>query len=144
MDLLKDFKHITSTIDLERSKPVFDCIFDMCQQEFEIHEWIAEENTKLSCRPYHEWVCTDTHVGIDVWYMSGVVVCISFQPYRKSNTEYYWVDAEKRSSVYKYLMELVAKNEDEPVFKSISEMGDVISRARAIDHKRHEKLYEPD
>lgn len=89
-------KEILETIDT--SKMVDDVPFyDMCEKQFRLYEYISQnsDNIRLKSCPYHTWVCTDTRVGIEVLYFDGKPVCITTQPYRKSDTTYHWLSKKR-------------------------------------------------
>ena len=72
----------------------------LCEREFEIYEFEQpKENERLTYCYYHRWICTDTEVGIRVWYLDDEPVCISWQPYRKSNETFGWISKDKFNEV---------------------------------------------
>lgn len=133
-------QQIISTIKFDATKIQYHDHYDMCETEFEIYEWLEQKEDRLGFLPYHTWICTDTGVGINVLYLDLQPVAISYQMYRKSGTEYYWIDAQSKKDVFDYLTSLRSIAEDENV-QTIDEMGDILASANSIDYKQHEAFY---
>jgi hypothetical protein len=53
------------------------------------------------------WMCTDTLVGFFAYFFDYELVCISFQPYRKSNMELHWVSKEAANKVKKFMLAIM-------------------------------------
>lgn len=128
-------KNIIDTIDTDSAKIEYD-IYALCEEEFQIYEWIEQE--KLGYRNYYSWICTDTEVGIRVWYFNEEVVAISFKPYRKYNTDFYWKDKGTRDKVFIYIKSLI-EAESDPC-DTFDNMADIVSFAKQIDFKQFEKF----
>lgn len=134
-------KEILETIDT--SKMEDDCfvdIYSMCESEFEIYEWLNQpkDNVRLTCCYYHSWTCTDTEVGIRVWYLDNNPVCISWQPFRKSNEEFGWLSQEAFDGVKAYIVSL-QDNEVKASILSDDKVNSVALFFDSIEHKKFEQ-----
>ena len=150
VDLLKHFKiksmttinDILSTIDKSKMETKFVDIYPMCESEFEIYEYISQpdDDVRLTYCYYHSWICTDTMVGIRVWYFEGNPVCISSKPYRKYDEDFAWLSAECFNLVRSYALSL----KDESCFAftvaADKDVSDVVNKFKAIDYKQFEKI----
>ena len=88
-------KKILDSVDTSKIESWTD-ISGMADKEFEIHDYPFQEEGKeriTSCY-YYSWICTDTKVGILVYYLDGTPVCISFKPYRKASVDFFWLSEE--------------------------------------------------
>jgi len=74
--------------------------------EFEIYDFLEIDN-RLTKKYYESWICTDTQVGIAVYFLDGEVVCISWQPYRKSTEEFWFVSEELGQKLHDYFLSLL-------------------------------------
>ena len=129
---------ILKTIDTSKMERTFVDFHEMCEKEFEIFEFLTQpENLRLTYCYYHTWMCTDTYVGIRVWYLDNVEACISFKPYRKYDEKFYWLSTEDFKETYEYALSL--RDEDKPKHKTVEDMeDDIFSIADSIDHKKFE------
>src|ERR1035437_3625894 len=75
-------------------------------KEFYIYENLSDENERLKSVFYQKWVCTDTHVGGRIYFLDNEAVCLSFQPFRKSDETFYWISKETFEKTHKYLLSL--------------------------------------
>lgn len=66
-----------------------------------------ESNTHLRQHWIECWQCTDTWVGISVWYMNDVLVAVQSQPYRKSDPEIEFISEDSAAAVKRYLETLI-------------------------------------
>ena len=101
------FKKIIDTIDMENSHKEYEISYEIGCSEFDIHEWHDDKTKRLYSLPYHEWLCTDTHVGIYVILLDDEIVGVSFKPYRKYDTTYYWVDSVSKDKVHQHILSLI-------------------------------------
>ncbi len=131
-------EHIIKTIDTSKMDRVYGDFHDMCEGEFEIYEYLQQKEIRLTHCYYHTWMCTDTYVGIRVWYFDDVPVCISYKPYRKYDEQFYWISKELFDKVFNYAMSL--KMEDTPPkFDTIENMdANILSVAEGIEYKKFE------
>jgi len=136
---MNKIEEILETIDISKLDRNIE-IDDIGSDEFDIHDWIEQtkNKAKLSYYYYHSWTCTDTKVGIRVWYFCSKPVCISFKLYRKSREKYHWLSENDYQNVGTYLKSLSPNNSnfniaDEETISKILEMAD------KVDYKQHEK-----
>lgn len=117
-------------------------IYDICESEFEIYEYLEQplDEERLRYCYYQRWICTDTEVGIRVWYFDDVPVCVSVKKYRKSDEVYYWLSRNRFDKVYKYVLSLKSDNELEVSnFLNGGILESVLKEVKTID-KSFEKL----
>jgi hypothetical protein len=138
-----NIEQLLINIDRTKMERKWVDIYDMCEREFDIYEHIEqpEDNVRLTYCYYHRWICTDTEVGIRVWYLDGVPVCVSWKPYRKSNEEYGWINEESFHNVRKYLESLREKEtmQVQNILEN-DELEHIIDAFKGIDHKQHEVI----
>ena len=88
-------------------------IYDICEDQFQIYEYLDQGgNNRLTYCYLHRWICTDTEVGIRVWYFDNKPVCISWKPYRKYSETYGWISKDDFISVRNYINSLMDNNGD--------------------------------
>lgn len=63
--------------------------------------------------PIKIWMCTDTAVGYYAYFFDGVFVCISYQPFRKSDMELFWYSENIAKQVKEFML-LHTPNHDKP------------------------------
>jgi hypothetical protein len=134
-----NIEEILKTIDTSKMEKGYADIHAMCEQEFEIYEYLTQEKMRLTYCYYHTWMCTDTYVGIRVWYLDGVEACISFKPYRKYDEKFYWISKEDFEQVYEYALSL--REEVNPKFSTVKDIKeDFVETAKGIDYKKFESF----
>lgn len=104
--------------------------------EFEIYECINISNFKLSKKWFESWTCTDTEVGIATYFLDNELVCISWQPYRKSTEEFWFVSEELGKKLYDYLWSLTEK--DDKTFRLVDNLPDLEEYSSKIEYKKFE------
>ena len=128
------------TIDLSKMERDYVDISSMCEIEFGIYDYIEQpsDNIRLTYCYYHRWICTDTEVGIRVWYLDDVPVCISHQPYRKYNESYEWMSDDGRNRVYDYIKSLM---DDDMQFDIVSDesIAKIVENYEKIEFKKFEE-----
>ncbi len=134
---MNNAQEILKTIDTSKMERKFVDFHEMCEKEFQIYEWIEQKETRLTHCYYHTWQCTDTFVGIRVWYFDNKPVCISFKPYRKYDEKFYWLDKFSFEEVFRYALSLKME-ESAPTYKTIAEMEDITDMAEGIQYKKFE------
>ena len=60
-----------------------------------------------------KWCCTDTWVGIIVYFIDDKPVLLTSQKGRKCDVSYYWVSVETRKQVTDYILSLKEKDDQE-------------------------------
>jgi len=104
--------------------------------EFGIYESIDMDNFRLYKKWFESWTCTDTEVGIAVYFLDGEIVCISWQPFRKASEEFWFVSEESGKKLYDYLWSLTEK--DEKSFRLVDNLPDLEQISFGIDYKKFE------
>ena len=137
-----DIDNIIRTIDT--SKMVKDGVdfYNMCESEFEIYEWLQQPkgNERLTYCYYHRWICTDTEVGLMVWYFDNEPVCISYKPYRKSYEYFGWVSKEKFNEVRNYALSLKDGDDFDVDIIDDETIDNIVEQIKSIDYKKFEEL----
>ena len=95
---------LLSTIDKTKMKQGWVDL-SAIKDEFEIQEYIVqtEDNVRLTYCFYQSWVCTDTRVGLKLWFFDEEAVCISWRYYRKSKESFSWLSLKDFYKVGNYL-----------------------------------------
>lgn len=110
---------------------------DIGQKEFGIEEFSIDhdKNKRISATPYYTWICTDTRVGIFVYYLDEEPVMISFRPYRKWDNQYYWISKESYEKTKEYMLTL--SESDEIGYNLVEGAKKLVEAAEFIEHKQH-------
>jgi hypothetical protein len=99
-------------VDRSESNCSWVNVEDLCFA-FAIEEFWPEDNKlwdeTFKAYSLSEWTCTDTAVGLQVLEVHGVVVGITWQPYRKSNVEFRFLSKDKAD----YTKEILLSFKDE-------------------------------
>lgn len=74
--------------------------------------WSSEFNERVKVMPINTWICTDTEVGINAYYMDGEFIALSFQSARKNRVEYSWVSVEKAKEVAKFIRQIDGQDDE--------------------------------
>lgn len=82
-------------------------------EEFHINCWDYEEQERLKEYFVASWYCTDTLVGMRVYFLDDKPVATSIKPARKSDEKFYWVSNETYMEVFNYVLTFV-KHEAPP------------------------------
>ncbi len=101
LDSLEKTKKNELWIDLSKLAPEFG-FYDGYYYDF-------EGDSRLKAWWAHSWICTDTEVGLALYFFEGEFVAASFQPYRKSDTEFEWASQEAFDKVRAYITEIYLK-----------------------------------
>jgi hypothetical protein len=103
-------REIISQIDLDNT-PQSSPDWEELSSLFNINNLYWSDDPRLKCYQIKKWLCTDTHVGINAYFLDDVFIGISEQKYRKSIPEFKLMDKTK-TILYEYLISLV----DQPEF----------------------------
>lgn len=137
---LEDLIH---QMDLSKMENGYVDLVSICK-EFDIHEYLLqhEDNVKLTYCYYHKWTCTDTEVGIKVWFMEEnstlIPVCVSIRPYRKTGDRFFWLSMEAYHKVFDYLNTLKFKSLGVPALLSNYTLTKSLELFDQIEHKQFE------
>lgn len=69
---------------------LFPCVYD-------------KKNDRITNVSVDTWVCTDTLVGVFLYYFDGVPICFSVQTGRKMDKEFLWIRKDMIDQVKEYL-----------------------------------------
>jgi hypothetical protein len=116
-----------------KSDEWFD-VTSICE-EFNIFEYLSTDD-RLTKKWFESWTCTDTQVGIAVYFLDRELICISWLPFRKSDEEFYFVSEEMSDKLHKYLLSFMEENTKKLNF--ISDLPDLLSQSSQIDFKKFE------
>lgn len=73
--------------------------------------WSEEFNERVKVMPINTWICTDTWVGVNAYYLDGEFVALSFKSARKVRTEFKWTSVEAATKVQALIRKISAENE---------------------------------
>lgn len=62
-----------------------------------------------------KWLCTDTWVGMKVYFLDDEAICISVQTARKSGTDYEFASKESADKLRKFILELRGLDDEDDV-----------------------------
>ena len=138
---MTSIKDIIEKIDVSKMERNHVEFYSMCGSEFEIYEYLyqSEDLPKLTYCYYHRWICTDTEVGIRIWYFENKPVCISYKPYRKSDETFGWLSKNDFEKVRTYAISLQDVVSDINIIDDKTIL-DVVNKFKSIDHKPCERL----
>lgn len=93
--------------NLDKSKPE-EAFFDLAES-MDIYEYITED--KLVFYWVKSWICTDTMVGLKVYFYNDKAIAIGIKPYRKYDLQLYWINIKTYEQVRKYIESLIKDDE---------------------------------
>lgn len=98
---------------------------DVLAQHFEMYNFdFWDEQDKLKAYWAGSHICTDTEVGVRIYYFYGEPVAISSQKGRKCQEDFEWVSHADFATVKEYL-ESINKDENEIDYDLLDEDEDV-------------------
>lgn len=74
--------------------------------------WSEAFNKRVKVMPVNAWLCTDTMVGVNAYYLDGEFVALSFQSARKNDTDFKWTSVEAATKIQVLIREISAGKED--------------------------------
>lgn len=99
----------------------------------------TEEENRITYCYYHYWTCKDTTVGVRVWYLllpdERLPVCISFQPYRKADEEFFWVSEYGFQKTRDYIVSLM---DFRPKYLTHETLDKKLEELERVEHKKFE------
>jgi len=135
-----NISEILKTIDTSKMERTYADFHSMCESEFDIFEYIQQDEMRLTYCYYHTWQCTDTYVGIRVWYFDNKPVCISYKPYRKSDENFYWLSVEDFTETHQYALSLMDNRIDTRISTVQDIEEDFVETAKGIQYKEFESF----
>ena len=133
-------KHVQQIVDTiaPNTPHIAKDFYDLCEH-FDIYECLHDKdiNERITYQIYHSWICTDTEVGIKIWYFNDTICAMSIKWYRKYEQSFYWKSRSKFKAVKTYLDSL--RDEEMEFFTSWDEIdSDLVQTANEIDYKKCE------
>ncbi len=104
--------------------------------EYQIYEYLeVNDDKRLQKKWFKSWICTDTEVGISVYFLDGEVVCVSWQPYRKSDEEFWFISEELGNKLHDYFLSLIEK--DKTQFRLLDSIPNLEEKCLQIECGNH-------
>lgn len=87
-------------------------------------DWLSE---RLKSQFIHSWLCTDTWVGLKVYFLDGFAVAVSTQTARKSDENLYFLDQHSVQQMRAFCVEVMEHEEhNQPKILRGDEMVDSV------------------
>lgn len=99
---------------------------------FNIHDLYWSEDKRLVSYPIQAWLCTDTWVGMNAFFLDDEFVFLTRQSCRKCNTFYNFESKESYKKVKSYIMSLIEEKED--ILCDIIDMGLIYDENYTIEY----------
>lgn len=94
-------------------------------QALDINEWLGwnkDFDERVKGYALTQWLCTDTHVGMNVYFMDDEPIAVSTQSARKSDVYLRFVSEEAALKVRDFILSLV--KEDEKFYPTVAALDD--------------------
>jgi hypothetical protein len=112
MDLkMTTLRELVQNIDFENT-PKSDPDWEGLCNLFQINNFYYSEDTRLKCYFIKRWICTDTHVGIRVYFLDGEHIAFSSLRGRKYDEEFTFISIELAKKLRDYLIDLANKENE--------------------------------
>lgn len=116
-------------------------LYELFASEFGINDlYYVPDSLRISYCYYYSWVCTDTEVGMRIWYLDDTPVCISVKRFRKSSEIFYWISERRFNETQKYAKTLIDDPDLSPCFAEDHVIAEVYEGLESIDYKKHERI----
>ena len=117
-------REIAKKIDKSRKNEDDVDISDICENlDIYFYGWIDQD--RLKSYWVTNWLCTDTWVGLLMYFLDDEPVGISFQSGRKSDKEFSWFSEECMHKVRDYILSIIPSNDVNCDYTSLDdEVGD--------------------
>jgi hypothetical protein len=121
---------LLARLDRSRDNRNLHFCFTRIAEELELYNTLLPEDMQqcpLSCYTLSQWYCTDSYVGIDVYYFQDECALITQQQSRGCSPDYYWASAEMKAKVFTYIDSLQQVHEADDhasYFDPNEEMGE--------------------
>ncbi len=100
-------KDLIENIDKSEGNAETWICLDNIKQELDIpHLEPYEPDERMKCYWAHHEYCTDTWVGVRLYFLDDECVCVSLQPFRKSDEEFEWISKETIVKTREYIRSL--------------------------------------
>jgi len=100
-------RNIIAGVDKTNKRLFSDPDWEKLSDLFNIYDLHWSEDTRLKCYHAEVWLCTDSWVGTEVYFLDDKAVCISRQSARKSSVNFEFLSQEHADRLEKYLRDLV-------------------------------------
>ncbi len=74
--------------------------------------YFEQSDLKGYYHPEVSWICTDTRVGICLYFLNDEFVCLTTQSGRKMREDFHWVSVETKEKVLDWLLKKIKQNVD--------------------------------
>lgn len=104
---------IKDLIEIGKTKPKNnENAFFSLMKEFDIYDYeYTKEAKRLSYNFPIKWYCTDSYVGMRIYYLDEEPVCVSYQSGRKSDESFKWLSKEAFEKTRDFLYSLIQREE---------------------------------
>lgn len=105
---LEKLETLLASVTEDQKHNCYSC--DRLCEEFRIYESVMDYDSvdqHIKCADLITWICTDTKVGLKAYYLDDILICISFQPYRKSDENFYWIGKEEYLKTRNFFLSLL-------------------------------------
>ena len=90
-------------------------------REFNIHEYVDGDDSRISSYYYAKWLCTDSWVGGRVYFLDDKPICVSWQSGRKSYEDFEWISQEAFNITHQYILTLISPNIPIPAIADLTQ-----------------------
>lgn len=104
-------KEIIENIDKSEKNSCYISLSELAHKEFDIHNYLNEDNSRITAYFFLNWQCTDTWVGGRAYFLDDKLIATSWQGARKSNEDFSWVSKELFNETRQYLLSLMEEPE---------------------------------
>lgn len=113
-------REIATNIDKSKENEDYVNINSLCEDlNIDFYDWIEQERIKSYW--VTNWLCTDSWVGLKMYFLDGEPVCVGFQSGRKSDERFYWFDEECSKKTRNYILSIIPKEEFNCNYCSLNE-----------------------
>lgn len=117
------FQELFDSLDLTKLEPAsyHVGVFEDALSTGTYFGWSSDFGQRVQVIPVNTWICTDTEVGLYVFFMDMQPVAVSYQSARRNDTSVYWLDEEAPNKMWEFIRSL----EKEPSYIKLSLTEDV-------------------
>lgn len=136
-------KQIIETIDKSKNNEDYVNLYDIAYSEFGLNI-DYEEQDRLKCYWVQRWYCTDSYVGLRLYFLDDKPVAFSMQEGRKCDENFHWIEEEYAIEVKKYCMEFLIKEEDNQYYSICDleeDIGEFYQLSYACEIIDKDKIY---
>ena len=102
------FQELLDSIDLTKLEPASNHldIFENDLNTGTYMSWSEDFGQRVQVTPVNTWICTDTEVGLYVFFMDMQPVAVSYKNARRNDTNVYWLDEEAPGKMREFIRSL--------------------------------------